>query len=47
MKKITAEHENKESITLQEVILYLTKMDEFFQLDNKEKERISERSLLS
>ncbi|MFF2457372.1 RsfA family transcriptional regulator [Peribacillus simplex] len=39
------EHEEKESITLQEVILYLTKMDEFFQLDNKEKERISERSL--
>ncbi|MEY8189288.1 RsfA family transcriptional regulator [Peribacillus simplex] len=39
------EHEDKESITLQEVILYLTKMDEFFQLDNKEKERISERSL--
>ncbi|MFJ8068852.1 RsfA family transcriptional regulator [Peribacillus sp. NPDC096447] len=38
-------HEDKESITLQEVILYLTKMDEFFQLDNKEKERISERSL--
>ncbi|MFJ7508085.1 RsfA family transcriptional regulator [Peribacillus simplex] len=41
----TPEHEDKESITLQEVILYLTKMDEFFQLDNKEKERISERSL--
>ncbi|MDP1417858.1 RsfA family transcriptional regulator [Peribacillus simplex] len=41
----TTEHEDKESITLQEVILYLTKMDEFFQLDNKEKERISERSL--
>ena len=38
-------HEDKESITLKEVILYLTKMDEFFQLDNKEKERISERSL--
>ncbi|CAH0260979.1 RsfA family transcriptional regulator [Peribacillus sp. NPDC101481] len=38
-------HEDKESITLQEVILYLTKMDEFFQVDNKEKERISERSL--
>ena len=41
----TPEHEDKESITLQEVILYLTKMDEFFQVDNKEKERISERSL--
>ncbi|GAB6258873.1 MULTISPECIES: RsfA family transcriptional regulator [Peribacillus] len=38
-------HEDKESITLQEVILYLTKMDEFFQVDNKEKELISERSL--
>jgi hypothetical protein len=44
-EEITPEHEDKESITLQEVILYLTKMDEFFQLDNKEKERISERSL--
>ncbi|MGE7608586.1 RsfA family transcriptional regulator [Peribacillus frigoritolerans] len=41
----TPEHEDKESITLQEVILYLTKMDEFFQIDNKEKERISERAL--
>lgn len=45
IEEITPEHEDKESITLQEVILYLTKMDEFFQLDNKEKERISERSL--
>lgn len=45
IEEITPEHEGKESITLQEVILYLTKMDEFFQLDNKEKERISERSL--
>ncbi|MES9737370.1 RsfA family transcriptional regulator [Peribacillus frigoritolerans] len=44
-EEITPKHEDKESITLQEVILYLTKMDEFFQLDNKEKERISERSL--
>lgn len=41
----TPQQEENESITLQEVILYLTKMDEFFQLDNKEKERISERSL--
>ncbi|MDF9762513.1 MULTISPECIES: RsfA family transcriptional regulator [Peribacillus] len=40
------QEEEKESITLQEVILYLTKMDEFFQLENKEKERIFERSLL-
>ncbi|MGE7187203.1 RsfA family transcriptional regulator [Peribacillus sp. NPDC006672] len=39
------QEEGKESITLQEVILYLTKMDEFFQLVNKEKERIFERSL--
>ncbi|MED3832856.1 RsfA family transcriptional regulator [Peribacillus frigoritolerans] len=45
IEEIKPEHEDKESITLQEVILYLTKMDEFFQLDNKEKERISERSL--
>ncbi|MGG0844282.1 RsfA family transcriptional regulator [Peribacillus simplex] len=41
----TPQQEENESITLQEVILYLTKMDEFFQLNNKEKERISERSL--
>ncbi|MEY9866184.1 prespore-specific regulator [Peribacillus sp. B2I2] len=41
----TPRQEENESITLQAVILYLTKMDEFFQLDNKEKERISERSL--
>ncbi|AMM92357.1 hypothetical protein UP17_07245 [Peribacillus simplex] len=40
------QEEEKESITLQEVILYLTKMDEFFQLENKEKERIFEQSLL-
>ncbi|MGE7760768.1 RsfA family transcriptional regulator [Peribacillus sp. NPDC097895] len=39
------QEEEKESITLQEVILYLTKMDEFFQVDNKEKERISEQYL--
>ncbi|MBO0996985.1 RsfA family transcriptional regulator [Bacillus sp. SD075] len=45
MEEKTPEHEDKESITLQEVILYLTKMDESFQLDNKEKERISEQSL--
>ncbi|MDM5295561.1 RsfA family transcriptional regulator [Peribacillus simplex] len=42
----TPQEEEKESITLQEVILYLTKMDEFFQLENKEKERIFEQSLL-
>ncbi|WP_057915061.1 RsfA family transcriptional regulator [Peribacillus muralis] len=41
-----APHEDeKDSITLQKVILYLTKMDEFFQIDNDEKERISEHSL--
>ncbi|WMX57188.1 RsfA family transcriptional regulator [Peribacillus sp. R9-11] len=44
-QKTNEEREN-ESITLQEVILYLTKMDELIQLDSKEKERISERSLL-
>ncbi|MFB7640901.1 RsfA family transcriptional regulator [Peribacillus butanolivorans] len=44
-QKTNEEREN-ESITLQEVILYLTKMDESIQLDSKEKERISEHSLL-
>lgn len=44
-QKTTVKREN-ESITLQEVILYLTKMDELIQLDSKEKERISEHSLL-
>ncbi|MFE4349544.1 RsfA family transcriptional regulator [Peribacillus butanolivorans] len=44
-QKTNEEREN-ESITLQEVILYLTKMDELIQLDSKEKERISEHSLL-
>ncbi|MED3691696.1 RsfA family transcriptional regulator [Peribacillus butanolivorans] len=42
----TNEERENESITLQEVILYLTKMDELIQLDSKEKERISEHSLL-
>ncbi|MET3316925.1 UNVERIFIED_ORG: cysteinyl-tRNA synthetase [Peribacillus simplex] len=44
-QKTNEEREN-ESITLQEVILYLTKMDELIQLDSKEKEQISEHSLL-
>ncbi|MEJ9230716.1 RsfA family transcriptional regulator [Peribacillus butanolivorans] len=44
-QKTNEEREN-ESITLQEIILYLTKMDELIQLDSKEKERISEHSLL-
>ncbi|MBK5497680.1 RsfA family transcriptional regulator [Peribacillus sp. TH14] len=44
-QKTNEEREN-ESITFQEVILYLTKMDELIQLDSKEKERISEHSLL-
>ncbi|MFD6439818.1 RsfA family transcriptional regulator [Peribacillus sp. NPDC060186] len=44
-QKTNEEREN-ESITLQEVILYLTKMDELIQLDSKEKERISEHSFL-
>ncbi|MGE6378243.1 RsfA family transcriptional regulator [Peribacillus muralis] len=39
------QEEEQDSITLQKVILYLTKMDEFFQDDNEEKERISEHSL--
>ncbi|MFI8491946.1 RsfA family transcriptional regulator [Peribacillus butanolivorans] len=42
----TNEERENESITLQEVILYLTEMDELIQLDSKEKERISEHSLL-
>ncbi|MFE0505879.1 RsfA family transcriptional regulator [Peribacillus butanolivorans] len=42
----TNEERENESITLQGVILYLTKMDELIQLDSKEKERISEHSLL-
>ncbi|MFF2287003.1 RsfA family transcriptional regulator [Peribacillus butanolivorans] len=44
-QKTNEEREN-ESITLQEVILYLTKMDELIQLDSTEKERISEHSLI-
>ncbi|KWW11561.1 MULTISPECIES: RsfA family transcriptional regulator [Peribacillus] len=41
-----SQEEVQDSITLQKVILYLTKMDEFFQVDNREKERISAHSLL-
>ncbi|WP_285766503.1 RsfA family transcriptional regulator [Peribacillus sp. SI8-4] len=36
--------EVQDSITLQKVIMYLTKMDEFFQIDNEEKEKISNQS---